>query len=218
MDATLYDIIARTDRFGWADPSDFQLGPGKRVASRIVADDPSWSLYTLDKDTDSAWFVELPPGLDLSGSAFVYEDQRRAARRALQVPLAALDDLAEGLPPPERVILVFSIGRCGSTLVSDVLNALPGVWSLSEPDVYSRLILQSHDATRRLGYPPDKVVRLIRACTRLLFRPPQDRDATVLAVKFRSQTLLQADVYYRALPDAAFVFLYRDAIGWGDSV
>jgi hypothetical protein len=218
MDATLFDIIGRSDRFGWADPADFHLGPGTQISSGIVARDPCWSLYTLDRDSDSAWFVDLPPDLDLSHSAFVYEDQRRAARRALQVPLDALDALAESVPPPERVIFVFSIGRCGSTLVSNVLNAVPGVWSLSEPDVYSRLILQSHDSTRRLDYPPEQVIRLIRACTRLLFRPPQGRAATVLAVKFRSQALLQADLYHRALPDAACVFLYREAIGWANSV
>lgn len=218
MTATLHDIIALSDRDGFADPADFVLGPGTPVSPGIVVENPLWSLYTLDRDSDSAWFVELPPGLDLSQSAFVYDVQRRSARRVLQVPLAALEDMAEGVPAPERVIFVFSIGRCGSTLVSHALDAVPGVWSLSEPDAYTRLSVRNYDSTQRMDYPPDQVIRLIRACTRLLFRPPQDRLATVLAVKFRSQTLRQADLYHRALPDASFVFLYRDAMGWANSV
>ncbi len=37
-------------------------------------------------------------------------------------------------------------------------------------------------------------------------------------MKFRNQSLYQADLYREALPDAAHIFLYRDALGWANSV
>ena len=37
-------------------------------------------------------------------------------------------------------------------------------------------------------------------------------------MKFRSQSLFQADLYHQALPQARCVFLYRDALGWANSV
>ena len=35
-----------------------------------------------------------------------------------------------------------------------------------------------------------------------------------MAMKFRSQSLFQAEHFHAAFPEAAFVFLYRDGVGW----
>lgn len=217
MDATLYDIVSHREHLAWSSADDFVLGPGQPVSSRLAVEEPTWSLYTLDKDTESAWFVELPPGLDLSQAPFAYADQHKHARRALHVPLEALEGLSQAVPPPAQVIFIFSIGRCGSTLVSDILNTVPDVWSVSEPDVYSRLVMENYTSSERVGFRPEQVVTLIRACTRLLFRPPPGVEASVFAVKFRSQANVQADLYHRAMPEASFVFLYREALSWANS-
>lgn len=218
MDARLYDVIGYRDQTGWSSLSDFVLGPAESVASRMAIAEPDWSLYALDKAADCALFVELPLGTDLSACPFAYADQHRLARRVLTLPLAGLDDLASQIPAARQVILLFNIGRCGSTLVSAALNAVPGLWSLSEPDAYSTLVLQHYHSRTRQDFPPEQAVRLIRACTRLLFRPPVGRPFDVFAVKLRSQSLFQADLFHRALPGASFVFLYRDALSWAGSV
>ena len=217
MGVMVHDILHHVDHTNWSSPGDFLLAAGQPASPDLLIDQPNWSLYTLDRPTASALFVELPPELDLAHSAFVYNDQHRLARRVMVVPFDQLASLAARVTPPEKVIFLFSIGRCGSTLASNVLNEVPGVWGLSEPDAYSRLIMANYSDDQRLGYPRDQVVELIRACTTLLFRPPAARKATVLAVKFRSQALFQADLYHQALPEAACVFLYRDALGWANS-
>lgn len=218
MTARLHAVIAQRTPVGWANLDDFDLGPGSDVASRIVIDQPEWTLYGLDHARDFAVFTDLPPGTDLADSPFAYATQHRLARRVLTIPLAELEAVADLAPAAPRVILIFSIGRCGSTLLSHALNTVPGVWCLSEPDAFSNLVLQHYDSPARSGFADDQVIRLIRACTRLQFRPPAGRQADVFAMKFRSQTLFQADLYRRALPDAACVFLYRDALGWSNSV
>lgn len=218
MAAVVHDVLARNDQTGFANLDDFALGPGLPTDPRRVVTEATWSLYGLDLARDVAVFVDLPEGTDLARSPFVYATQHELAQRVLTLSLTEMEEVADLMPPLGPVIFVFSIGRCGSTLLSHALNAVPGVWGLSEPDAYSTLILQHFDSPTRQTFAPDQVVRLIRASTRLQYRPPQGRQGAGLAVKFRSQSLFQADLYHAAFPDAAFVFLYRDAVGWAQSV
>ena len=218
MPAQFYDILAPRKPIGWANLDDFDLGPATPTPARTVIDERGWSLYGLDHARDLAVFTDLPPGTDLADSPFAYATQHRLARRVLTMSLAELEAVADLAPPVPRVILIFSIGRCGSTLLSRALNTVPGVWCLSEPDAFSSLVMQHDHSPQRSGFPDDQIIRLIRACSRLQFRPPLGRQADVFAMKFRSQALFQAGLYHCALPDAACVFLYRDAFGWANSV
>lgn len=217
MRAMVFDILRKVDHLGWANEKDFVLGPGTPISQQVIVERENWSLYSLDLTTNLAWFVELPDGFDLSQSAFAFIDQHTNAKRVLRLSLDDLDAVAAQIPPPQHVIFVFNIGRCGSTLVSHVLNTSAKVWGLSEPIVYPRLIQQNYDADKRLGAPREKLANLIRSCTRLLFRPKAEAGCEVFAVKFHSQCLFQADLYREAFPDASFVFLYRDALGWAQS-
>jgi hypothetical protein len=218
MTARIHNVIAQRTPIGWANLDDFDLGPATAAPDRTVIDQPDWTLYGLDQARDLAVFTDLPDDTDLADSPFAYATQHRLARRVLTMSLADLEAVADLAPPLPRVILIFSIGRCGSTLLSHALNTVPGVWCLSEPDIFSTLILQHYHSRQRSDFPRAQVIRLIRACTRLQFRPPAHRQADVFAMKFRSQALFQADLYHQALPDAACLFLYRDALGWANSI
>ena len=87
MSATIFDIRETVSDLGWNSEKDFVLGAGQTVSPQTLVDQPDWSLYSLDLKRGLAWFVELPPGLDLSASAFAFRDQRQMARRVLQVSL-----------------------------------------------------------------------------------------------------------------------------------
>lgn len=217
MAATVFDIVGKARDLGWNSGKDFVLGDGSPAPAEIVTTERDWSLYSLDLEQGVAWFVELPSGTDLSNSVFAFRDQRQLARRLLQISLDELIAVSRQVAPPEKVIFVFSIGRCGSTLVSHVLNTSPQVWGLSEPIAFPRLIMTNYDSDRRLMPDRQRLVDLIRACTLLQFRPTDPMHRTVLALKFHSQCVFQADAYFEAFPDAAFVFLYRDAISWTKS-
>jgi Sulfotransferase family len=91
------------------------------------------------------------------------------------------------------------------------------VWGLSEPIAFPRLIMTNYNSPERLSAPRERLVELIRACTRLQFRPPAGSGRDIFAMKFHSQCLFHADLYFEAFPEAAFVFLYRDAITWTKS-
>ena len=127
MSAVIQDVIAWRDQAGWANLDDFTLGPAAATEALRVIDDRNWSLYGLDRARDIAVFVDVPTGTDLADSPFAYATQFRLARRVLTMSLAAFEGVAELAAPVGPVIFIFSIGRCGSTLMSHALNAVPGV-------------------------------------------------------------------------------------------
>lgn len=212
MQATVHAIEGRlrTGTNFMARVGDFKLGAPQTVRAELVVDEPGWSLYCLDHDARTALFVEIPPGVDLAAAAFTYLRQYEVAERALLVPFDALAGLAVQIPPPPRVAFIFSIGRCGTTLASHILTRA-GAWCLSEPDVYFSLSMN------RARYGHDEMRGLIDACTRLLYRPPAGRAVETFGIKFRCQCLADAAHFHAAFPDAAFVFMYRDALSWGNS-
>ena len=196
MTATVHDIIKIVSDLNWNSDKDFALGPGQFVSPRLAIEQLNWSLYSLDVEAGRAWFVELPPEADLSSSAFAFRDQRRLARRLLAMSTDDLIDIARIVPEPGRVVFIFSIGRCGSTLVSHVLNTPERVWSLSEPISFPRLLLTNDNSGRRRKAPRNTFVELIRACTKLQFRPPRPGTQDVFALKFHRQCLFPAEPYF----------------------
>ena len=214
MTALLHDISARKKDF-WADVSkidDFTLEPGSTVAHETVLRAPEWSLYCLDLEQDKALFVELPKGTDLAEAAFVYNAQFDTALRAVTMPLDTMIAMARHIPDTTKLALLFSTGRCGSTLASRILARLPNVWSLSEPDYFTNLALA------RFTLDPARTAALIAAATRLTCRPPAGRQIDTVVIKPRSEAIMQADCYVQAMPKARNVFLYRDLEGYTASI
>ena len=84
------------------------------------------SPYCFDVANRNLLCVSTP---DLSDEVFFYQAQRQYARSVIRVPL-------ELLPAgPASPALIFSIGRCGSTLLVKALQAA-GLRAVSEPDFF----------------------------------------------------------------------------------
>src|SRR5438128_2484517 len=97
-------------------PSDFRVRDGGAADPRIVLQQPNLTLYCLDFENRQALFVETTPECDLSRAPFLYQAQYEAALRLVQVPYETLHRLAaEVVVDPARLILIYSVGRCGST-------------------------------------------------------------------------------------------------------
>src|SRR5436190_10016493 len=123
----------RTAEIGIVGPADFRVRDGGAADPRIVLQQPNLSLYCVDFENRQALFAETPPERDLSRAPFLYQAQYEAARRLIQIPFETLHRLAaEVVIDPARLILIYSVGRCGSTLVSHAFNEVEGVESLSE--------------------------------------------------------------------------------------
>jgi hypothetical protein len=65
--------------------ADFTCVDGDEVDPRVVLDNLNLSLYCFDDATRQAIFVELPSGVDLTKSPFVYKTQGEEAERLIAV-------------------------------------------------------------------------------------------------------------------------------------
>ncbi len=171
-------------------PDDFSLGAGRAVDSSRMFE-PDVSPYCFDLANRTLLCVSTS---DISGAAFFYQAQRQYARSVIRVPF-------ESLPVgPASPALIFSIGRCGSTLLVRALEAA-GVRVVSEPDFYTQAACQQ---------PPDSSLRsAIAGATRLL------RYSVVkLRLECNNAPLLIAS----ALDSPRIMFILRDPVDWAASL
>lgn len=204
----------RTAPVAVAGPGDFRLRDGKSADPVLALTQPNFSLYCLDFRQRQALFVETPPELDLSRAPFLYQAQYDAARRVLRMPFETLNRLADQVTlDPSKIILIYSVGRCGSTLVSQAFGAISGVESLSEADVFTQL----RDQWAEQGFEGRHKERLLRSCLLMQCAPGRTRNAVAWAFKFRSLVADMAELFHAVVPEARIVFLYRNAVPWARS-
>ncbi|HLI82547.1 MAG TPA: hypothetical protein VKV17_01450 [Bryobacteraceae bacterium] len=215
MEAAVFEIEEKIKNcdMDMARFADFRCGPAQTVDARRILEDRQITLYCLDDLNRRAVFLETPPDIELTRQAFYNQAQYYHAQRVFSVPYEALHELArEKGNAFTNLILIFSVGRCGSTLLSRALDRLEAVTCLDEPDVYMDLtVLRPRNGSR-----DGEITSLIESCTRLLYRPPR-RQVNTLALKFRSFSIELADLFYKAFPTARILFLYRNAETWARS-
>ena len=188
--------------------ANFIVTEGETLPAEILLNNPNTNLYCLDDDNKRAIFVETPAEVDLTQAPFYYHAQYQHALRLLTVPYEDLHRLADDLKVGD-LIMLHSVGRCGSTVVCHAFNTVNGVQSVSEPDVYTQIHMLRHlDKSRDEEY-----AALLKSCTCFL-----GLNAPAVLIKFRGMCIHIADLLYRVFPDATNLFVYRHAESWARSM
>lgn len=142
-----------------------------------------------------------------------FEDSLRRARR---LPINALLKVCTplgvlGKPAPADAAaapdgLIFHMSRCGSTLVSQMLAAMPGGIVVSEAPPLDAIVQMTH---RHPEAPLDQRVALLRGMAAALGR---DRfgNRRHYVIKTDSWHSLALPLFRAAFPDTPWVFLFRD--------
>lgn len=204
----LNDIVGRKKlaQVAFAAPTDFDMHPVRCIG--WLAMDAKALIYCFDPVSERALFT-ICDNLDATLQApFLYEAQFRHARQVVTVPFEQLDtlfDLPEATPT-----FVFSIGRCGSTLLSALLAA-SGLRSVSEPDVLTQLA--EMPAAARACMSPGVGGLLVRACVKSL----QAHCGADVVIKLRSQCSRIATEILQASPAAKSIFMLRGRHDWARS-
>jgi len=105
--------------------------------------------------------------------------------------------------------LIFNVGRCGSTMLSNMLRAHPDIWMLSEPEPLAKPELYSR-RTKDLQ-SRSEAEAVYHACSLLL----QHRAAAAgksLVVKYPSWLAARAHAVAAHHDEAAVIGLYRDPV------
>jgi hypothetical protein len=124
---------ARTQRISISSLSDFSLGQARPISDAGALEETLLP-YCLDFVRRKAIYVGGVSADEAQRAPFYYLHLRRAARTAVIVPWESLPLRRNGHRAP---ILLFSPGRCGSTLVSRILYEA-GVANVSEADFYTQ--------------------------------------------------------------------------------
>ena len=165
-------------------------------------DDPAYTLYSLDARENEVVFVRTRDDVDLAAAPFYYHAQYRHARGALVTSLPSMIEAARDRGDRfEHAVFIYHCSRAGSTLLSRMFGRLDECFSLSEPDVYTRLLSD--------GVDNPVLETLLEAATRLYFHPSRELNPTHLVVKLRSFCVQLAPAIHRALPSSIPLFLYR---------
>lgn len=201
-----FDILARHREHPnqLASAADFTVAPAGDSDARAVLDDPHVTLYCLDAATRRALFVETPREVDLHAETFLYQAQFRHATRLFALPYE--DFLAAGDlrgDPRENVVFLYSVGRCGSTLLSNAFRRLDDVLSISEPNAPSQLLGAANDP---------ETAALLRSAVRLHCKPHGGGHPAHYVIKFRAEGTRLAAPLQRLFPASRAVFLYRDVV------
>ncbi|TDL81499.1 hypothetical protein E2L08_05105 [Palleronia sediminis] len=180
------------------------IEPGHLVPGDAAEPITGGSVYALDAFRGAAILCDI--GYDrLAGRPFAYAVQSAEAQR---IEMRPLDTLAP--PAARQVIALFSIGRCGSTLLGQALTAA-GAVVLSELDAFTAL----GPLSRR--WPSDESVqdRLAAIATALTGHVARHAPEGPLVLKFRSQAMQAAPAICGT--GLRPILLTRDFEGWAAS-
>jgi len=122
-----------------------------------------------------------------------------------QLPLDSLIEWQERSPGPAPSGFIFHMSRCGSTLVSQMLAALPGHIVLSEPPPLDALLRMD-----RRGASDEQRIAWLRAWASAMGQPRNGEHS--LLVKLDAWHVFDLPLLRRAFPDTPWIFLYRNPV------
>jgi hypothetical protein len=187
---------------------DFGLEKEGTLEAEEIIRDKNFSLYCIDQQERVAAFIQTSERLYIENAAFLYQKQYKYAENVVCVPYEVFFRVFEKIYcQMKNVCLVFSVGRCGSTLLQKMLGVLPGVNSISEADVYSQvselLRMKQIDAAEACAIFKCATIHFWNNCC----SSPND----ILLLKFRSEVITSYAEIYRAIPTEKSIFMYRNA-------
>ena len=212
--AVAYDILDRRpfDMLSFDAVEAFDICVPVWVPESCVLGDVGWTLFSFDFKRAEAVFLDIGADCDLSAAPFSYDMQYDRARRLLRMPFADFIPLAAQTKPPARLVHLFNIGHCGSTLLHHVFNRAGGVWCISEP------LFTFDAAMRRADGGGVALGDLVRAGLCFLRLFPGAMGADLIVVKHFSQTTTQIPVCLAAYPASRALFMYREGVAWCNSI
>jgi hypothetical protein len=194
----------KKSRFAMSRCSDFTLLPGTVLTTALP--EHSYLPYQYCSETDEYLMVDTP--ICAFDQPFLYLAQYDCATHVVSVPRKSLENYLPnlGTSGPCTSVLIFSIGRCGSTLLSKLLSKI-GYFCFSENDVYTGLFGIENCELRR---------RVVLETTWMLneYSGVPSRD---IAIKMRAGCNVSFADIHSALPEARYVFVTRKLKPWVES-
>ena len=144
---------------------------------------------------------------DSTHDAFVYNAQFRHATHLIIIPLESFHQVSKGISLPGiPFISLANHGRCGSTLLTKIFEAVPNSLSISEPVVYTDLA----ELSRRGRLARSDLVNLCYSISLCILKHASARKSDIVFLKLQNTVVYVADIMLEAVPIIRQVFMYRD--------
>jgi len=210
MIATNFEIIERLPQryFRIGALESLRLREVGQLHAEKILDNSHITLYGFDFENKRAVFVETPADVDLSSAPFYSVTQYENTKRVLTIPFETMIQLAKSVTlDDDHLVFIHSVGRCGSTLASQIFAQIPGVINISEPDALTQLVIARNTKT----HDEDELFSLLEAAISLLCKTTAGK---AWVIKERSFDIELGDWLHKLYPQAKNLFLYRHAETW----
>ena len=199
-------------------PMDFLCFCTSRVKPEYVLR-KNVALYCITET--EAYFVETPKNVNINSSdenPFLYLAQYTRGINVIKMSINTFHTLSESIGDPNvPVIWISNIGRCGSTILCQVFERVPGTLVLSEPDTPLKVCdMQTLNIVTELEYN-----NIVMSMVRIICKPYPNAERIVIKTRSACAPLMLP--LSKLFPtQVQQIFMYRDslsAIGsWGASM
>jgi hypothetical protein len=190
-----YKIVSfNSSIFNVVSPNDFVLDCKEEIEA--IPDNIIPYCYNPSTDEIVCTITENP-----LNHPFIYQAQREQSSSLITIPLESLRVNKE-----LSAMFIFSPGRCGSTLMSKVLQA-ENLASVSEPDFYRQIAFQFS----KKEIDAEKAGKIINICTNLLTKTI---GANSLIIKLHMQCNIAPLLIANSFKKVKIVFLFRELFSW----
>ena len=190
----------------FSSPADFELSYEKSLEPTSL---PKNTIpYCLNLHTERMLYTVVDDVRATFSAPFLYMAQRELALKIVTVPFEQISDIETH--SDSHPTLVFSVGRCGSTLLSALVRKVD-LQSASEPDLLTQMTAISPSERRLITR--EIYSDLIRGCISSLARLCGDN----VVIKLRSHCIAIADDIISASKNSTVLFMFRDRRSWAKS-
>lgn len=200
---------AKKTSLGSAGYKAFLLSHDRYDSPQCLLDD-TVSLFELT--ASKALFVVTKPGMDVYSSAlspFVYQTQFTHGTQILSISLENFLRFGDELDEPKsNIVLLSNIGRCGSTLLSQMMEAVPNTITMSEPEGLSGGMPCSLKRMSKLSVEDRN--KLIGVALKVQCKERRSCRVDHIVIKPRSFLISVTGIIAEQCPYVQHVFLHRD--------
>ena len=214
--ASVYRIVCRyktSRQYEFSHKNDFVALFEEFEHPSIVLEE-RYSLYTVTKD--EAIFVDCN-ATDIfdKDKAFVYDTQFQTASRLITMPISSFHLIAKHITFPDiPVAHLPNHGRCGSTLLTKVFDAVPNSLSISELNSFTELA----EISLKNGVRDYEMIKqLLKSVVMMTLKHGISRKSSCVLIKCQSSVLFITEIMIECFPNIKQVYMYRQALGFVQS-
>ena len=179
----------------------------KYVSPRFILENKHVTLFTAGKEC--VVFCVSDPEVDVYDTKkfpFVFYAHYYIVEKLVIIPVEHFNRLADELGDPKvDVSLVHMTTRCGSTLISQMMNRVPNTRSMSEPWALSRLA----EMYNRRYYTWDAYRKLVQSYMRILCKVEPGTDLKRIVIKMNCLHSVMHEMLDEMFPQFNVVFNTR---------